>query len=647
MGYSLRLYGSFQLLAPTGEAVVISSRKHQVLVAVLELAGGRPVSRSKLAGLLWSEQSEEQARNSLRQAFFAIRRAVEGHGDGEAPFLIDSHSGWINRSAVTSDVAALTEATGNGGLRLAANAYVGEFLEGLSFGDDALDTWLHIERNYHRDLLIDHLTNHAAAMELAGDVENAMAAARCMLRHDPYHEPSHRVVLRGHLARGERARAIRHSETLNGLLESGLGVAPDEETQRLVDRIRRVPPLSAKPASTGRKPRVAVLPMVNLSGEPRLDIVAETLTRKLIGELGRFSPLSVVAAATMLALRAKDLTVEEIGRRAGATYLVELSVQSWQDGSSSVLAQLVSVESGTQIWSRVYAASTLWTPGGHEQLVRSIIGGFYQLLMRHAAGDVDAEPEENTGTEQLYLQAFYHVERPTQAGMALTRRLCDRLLLADPRYVLIRESLAWVNFHSAFNGWTEDPREAFRQARDTVLMGLRLDDCEPYLLSALGLAQTYLGDARAGLETLRRAVDLNPNDVEFHTWLGTGLTWAGHIDDAHAAFEQASQVTSGYHPTFLFHADAHIASGEFAVAIAELDRFLTVLPEYHWARLLRAAAHAALGADARARADVAHVRKAVPLLDGRYLERLLAARNTHFRAFLQHNLRSAGLAWPP
>lgn len=648
--FALRLYGRFQLLAPDGAVVAIPSRKHRVLIAMLAIAAGKPVSRSKLAGLLWSEQSEENARNSLRQAFFAVRRALEGHGP--SPFMIDGGSGWIEKGAISSDAATLADAAITRGMHLSAEAYDGEFLEGLSFRDETLEGWLHLERDRHRDLLVDCLSAHAAAMEASGETAQALAAARCILRHDPYHEPSHRIVLRGHLAHGERTRAIRHCEALQALLESGLGVAPDEETQGLVARIRGDPAARQKQGRVPGGPRLAILPMVNLSGDGRLDIIAETLTRRLIADMGRFSPVSVVAAATMFALRAKDFTVDEIGRRVNANYMLELSVQTWEEDVSSVLAQLVSVESGTQIWSRSYSAGALFTHDGQDRLVHVIIGGFYHVLMRHAAGDVDAEPHENTATEQLYLQAFYHVERPTRAGMALTRRLCDRLLLADPRHVLIRECLAWVNFHSAFNGWTEDPQEAFRQARDVALAGLQLDDREPYLLSALGLAQTFLGDARAALDALGRAVELNPNDAEFHAWLGTGLTCAGRFDEAHAAFDRAHHVSPDYPPVFLFRADAHLSasavrpsSADRERAIAALDRFLTILPEYHWARLLRAAAHEASGSPDLARADVAHVRHAVPALDGQYLERLLPARSVGYRQWLRQRLSAAGLPW--
>ncbi|THK37200.1 tetratricopeptide repeat protein [Ensifer sp. MPMI2T] len=640
MAFRLRLLGRFQLLSATGERIAVPSRKHQALIAMLTLSNGKPISRSKLAGLLWAERPEERARNNLRQAFFTIRHAVEGHGP--SPFMIDNDAGWIADGEVVTDIQALLEGTRMGIVPPEPDAFDGEFLEDLNFKDETLEAWLRIERDRHHSLLVDCLASLTQRLETSGDAARAVLAAQCLLRHDPYHEPSHRVVLRHHLARGDRARAIRYYDTLKTLFETHLGVLPDAETHELASRVRdpQSPPRTVDLANS--KPRVAILPIISLSAGGDQDIVDESLTRKLIGELGRFSPISVVAAATMLAVGARQHTIEEIGRQVGADYVVEIAIQG-RGEAGWTLAQLVSVQSGTQIWSRKYSAVSADPPDAEDALARRISGNLYQTIMRHAASRSAMEPEETMTAEKLYLQVFSHVERPTLNGMMRARRLCDRLLAIDPNHVLVRESLAWISFHCCFNGWLDDPLRGFLEARDVALSGLALDEREPYLLSALGLAETYLGNSRSGLDNLTRAVELNPNDAELHTWLGIGLTFADRIDEAHAAFDQADQASPDYPPIFLFRGDAHLAAGNHEAAVSCLDRFLTVLPEYHWGRLLRAAAYQALGDAATARQEVSRVRTNASRLNGHYIERLLQARPTAFRQKLWSRLEAAGL----
>ncbi|CAN7258920.1 tetratricopeptide repeat protein [Phyllobacterium sp. LjRoot231] len=625
------------MLSATGEDIAVASRKHQVLIARLALANGRPISRSKLAGLLWAEQTEDHARNSLRQGFFSVRRAVEGHGP--APFLMDADSAWIERDEIVSDVQILVGAATDQ-LPFVLDKLEGEFLEGLKFNDETLDEWLRIERDRHRTLLIDFLTSVADCVENAGDTQQSLQIARCLLRHDPYHEPSHRVILRNHLERGERGRAIGHYDTMRALLQSDLAVSPDAETLNLMDRIHS-PPEQPFIALTDTRPRLAILPIKSRSGHIDEQTLTDALTRDLIGELARFSPISVVAAATMFTLSGKNLAVDEIGRRLDANYILEVAILS--NGSS--LAQLVSVQSGTQIWSRKYLDADVRFPAGQEKLVHRISGNLYQFLMKHAASNLAMTSEEGANSEQLYLQVFYHVERPTLKGMIRARRLCNRLLIMDPGHVLVRESLAWINFHSCFNGWLNDPLRGFRDARDLAMTGMGLDDREPYLLSAYSLAEMYLGNTKSGLEGLQRAVDLNPNDAEFHTWLGIGLTLVGRFDEAHAAFDEADQVSPDYHPIFLFRGDAHFTSGNYENAISCLNRFLVVLPEYHWGRLLRGAAHEALGNAQAAKEDVSYVRQNALMLTGQYLQQLLHARSSLFKDGLWLHLCAAGLPW--
>ena len=71
----MQLLGRFQLKAPSGEAIPISAKKSQALIAILALAEGTPVPRGRLTGIWWGDRGEDQARSSLRQAFTALRKA--------------------------------------------------------------------------------------------------------------------------------------------------------------------------------------------------------------------------------------------------------------------------------------------------------------------------------------------------------------------------------------------------------------------------------------------------------------------------------------------------------------------------------------------------------------------------------------------
>ena len=71
MTYSLTLFGGSELRDPAGQVVRPPSRKDMALLAYLALQR-RPAPRERLAGLLWPDRSEPQARKSLRQSLVVL-----------------------------------------------------------------------------------------------------------------------------------------------------------------------------------------------------------------------------------------------------------------------------------------------------------------------------------------------------------------------------------------------------------------------------------------------------------------------------------------------------------------------------------------------------------------------------------------------
>src|SRR4029079_12770632 len=76
--FGLCLLGPFLLTGPGGEAIEIGSKKNRLLLAMLACAPGRSMSRDALAGVLWAGHSDEQAKNSLRQALAVLRKELKG-----------------------------------------------------------------------------------------------------------------------------------------------------------------------------------------------------------------------------------------------------------------------------------------------------------------------------------------------------------------------------------------------------------------------------------------------------------------------------------------------------------------------------------------------------------------------------------------
>src|SRR4029450_11245536 len=113
---SVGLLGGFQVRLDAG-AIALPTRKSQALLAYLALPPGQAHPRDKLAALLWGGIRDESARTSLRQALFAIRKAL-----GEAALRVDGATIALIPERVDVDAVSLAQAVANGSPEALARA---------------------------------------------------------------------------------------------------------------------------------------------------------------------------------------------------------------------------------------------------------------------------------------------------------------------------------------------------------------------------------------------------------------------------------------------------------------------------------------------------------------------------------------------
>jgi DNA-binding SARP family transcriptional activator len=482
MAYQLRLLGRFELVSPTGGQITISSKKNQVLIAALALANGEPVLRSRLCDLLWQDRGEAQARSSLRQAFTALRKGFSAHGG--FPLIVSEEDAAIDTKLISVDTSLLDKRQ--------VEDVPGEFLEGLSVPGQAVQDWLLAQRQHFSTLVVDRLSNRMA--ELAGKDDHAdlIPVAQSLLALDPLNEAAHRAVMRGFAGTGDRNKALKQYQVCCDLLMADLGIEPDAETRKIFEDIRNganatsvqpaIPVASPKAAmATSDKPAITVESFEDLSHGREQPQFANALTREIVTELGHFPTMVVRTAA-----------------QAGAArhYVLQGSVQMLA-GRVRVNVQLNEASSGNQVWGNRYDVELRDSLDLQDELARQIAGNLYQPLMTHATRRARQEPAEGSDEHRLYLQAYHHIERPTAEGMREAKSLLEKVLEIDPGYALAYESLAWVNFHSSFNGWTKDPWQGLQAARRDAARGLSLDDRNSYLRSSLETPNLTLGLALA------------------------------------------------------------------------------------------------------------------------------------------------------
>ncbi len=268
----LQLVGPMQALTLDNESVLPPGRKTRGLLAILAMSGRRPVLRSKLAEMLWSRRSEEQARASLRQE---IHRLLDALAPVGAPVIsVERHSLALRPALTAVDAERLLNANVNhviaqasapsriqvGGAAGAGGPggsilppLNGVLLEELNGTDPALDAWLTAER---RRLHEHALALFESALQRRPEPVASIAICRQLLLLDPLHEAAWRGLIRTQLLQGERGAALQSAERCAALFSRRVSGAPGEETSRLLNELRNgLAAVTADAAAADREPQ--------------------------------------------------------------------------------------------------------------------------------------------------------------------------------------------------------------------------------------------------------------------------------------------------------------------------------------------------------------------------------------------------------
>jgi DNA-binding SARP family transcriptional activator/tetratricopeptide (TPR) repeat protein len=234
----LTLLGDFDARLAAGDSLSLPTRKAQALLAYLGLRPGQPHRRDKLAALLWGERTDEHARDGLRHALVALRKALSGVN--RQSLLVEGQTLALNPAVVEVDVATFERRVAEGtaeALEHAVELYQGDLLLGFTVNEPLFEEWLVAERERLREVELEALARLLAHQTKSGGMEPAIRTAVRLLGLDPLQEAVHRTLMRLYARQGRRGAALRQYQVCVSVLQRELGAGPEPETRRLYQDI--------------------------------------------------------------------------------------------------------------------------------------------------------------------------------------------------------------------------------------------------------------------------------------------------------------------------------------------------------------------------------------------------------------------------
>jgi len=240
--YHVRLFGEFYIEDDAGQAVKLTTRKSQLLLAYLLLYIGQPQSREKLIDLFWPESDVNKGKASVRQAIYALRKTLDDKNAAESHIITDQQNVLVREDEKFNVDAVrfeqfIKEAQRQDEkielLEAACELYGGQLLQGC------YDDWCFNLQEHYRGLYIQSLNQLIEHFREAGQYERAIDWAEQSLSADPLQEEIHRSLMLLYLAARNRAAAIKQYHECERVLDSELGVPPLPETTQLYEEIQR------------------------------------------------------------------------------------------------------------------------------------------------------------------------------------------------------------------------------------------------------------------------------------------------------------------------------------------------------------------------------------------------------------------------
>ena len=331
----------------------------------------------------------------------------------------------------------------------------------------------------------------------------------------------------------------------------------------------------------GRKEAVealAVLPFVNVGGDPNTEYLSDGITENLINDLSRLPRLRVSARSVVFRYKGREADPQKAGRDLGVG--VVLTGRVVQRGENlNIQADLMKVADASQLWGRQYERKFSDLIAVQEEIAREVSE---KLRLR----PVQAKRyTENTEAYQLYLKGRYYWNRGTGETVKRAVEHFQQAIDKDPNYALAWSGLA--ESYAVYDTYRVLPaQEAMPRAKEAARKAIDLDEtlAEPH--AALGYVKTYYDWDWPGAEKeLKRALELNPLYATAHNWYSLYLESVGRPEEAVAASRRAQEIEPLSLIIMSVVGRHLVAARRYDQAIEQLRKVLDLDPNFgraHW-----------------------------------------------------------------
>ena len=301
-----------------------------------------------------------------------------------------------------------------------------------------------------------------------------------------------------------------------------------------------VPPrLSGSVAAMNPQKSIAVLPLVNTSGDPSNEYFSDGLSEELIAVLAKIPDLKVIGRSSSFLFKGKSDDSKAIGKKLGVAHLIEGSVRK-QGDRVRIVAELINAHDGRSLWSETYDRELKDIFAVQNEIATAVADQMKVKLLGQSARPEFVGSSENPAAHNAVLQSDFYFQQQTAESVRKAITFLQEAVRLDPNYALAYAKLsqAWRQYAVAFA--TDDISKAYDEARRAADEAVRLAPDLVEVRMTVGLLAMNPGlDFAGGEKEFRQVLQSSPNNAAAKNGLTLSLLAQGRLTEAEEACREA------------------------------------------------------------------------------------------------------------
>jgi TolB-like protein/tetratricopeptide (TPR) repeat protein len=333
------------------------------------------------------------------------------------------------------------------------------------------------------------------------------------------------------------------------------------------------------PASDAAK-SIAVLPLINTSGDPENDYFSDGLSEELIAVLAKIPGLKIIGRSSSFLFKGKSDDSRTIGEKLGVANLLEGSVRK-QGDRVRIVAELINAADGRAVWSETYDRELKDVFAVQSEIATAVTEQLKIKLLGAPVKSDAAPSNDNLAAYNALQQGTFYFRLSTEEGTRKATEFYGEAIRLDPRYALAYANLssAWRQLGATWLGGGAEAKEAFAKARDAAQTALSLAPDLSAAHEVLGFVLLTPDLDFAGAEAeLRKAEKLAPADAGPKGALSVLLGAQGRLAEAENVARQTLALDPLGVTRYLNLARILIGGGRYDEAEAALRKAIELQP---------------------------------------------------------------------